>query len=98
MVSKIKMTINAINFLLLLMLGASQVALVLKNPPANAGDVRDAGSIPGSGRSSGGGNGNPLQYSCLENSMNRGTWWATVHRVAKSRTQLSNLAQLVLIL
>ena len=49
---------------------------VVKNPPANAGDVRDMGLIPGSGRSSGGGNGNPLQYSCLENSMDRGAWWA----------------------
>ena len=51
---------------------ASQVALVIKNPPANAGDTRDTGSIPGSGRSPGGGLGNPLQYSCLENPMNRG--------------------------
>ena len=54
------------------------VALVVKNPPANTGDGRDAGSIPGSGRSPGVGNGNPLQYSCLENSMDRGAWWATV--------------------
>ena len=60
---------------------------VVKNPPANAGD---AGSIPGSGRSPGGGNGNPLQYSCLENSMDTGTWWATVHGVAKSQTRLSD--------
>ena len=51
---------------------------------------RDPGSIPGSGRSPGEGNGNPLQYSCLENSMDRGAWWATVHGVAKSWTQLSN--------
>jgi len=64
----------------------SQVALVVKNPPANAEDIRDRGSITGSGRSSGEGNGNSLQYSCLENSMDRGAWWATVHRVAKSRT------------
>ena len=71
---------------------ASQVLLVVKNPLANAGDVRDAGSIPGSGRSPGEGNGNPLQYSCLENSMDRGAWWATVHRITKSRTRLSNLA------
>ena len=56
---------------------------VVKNPPSNAGDTRDAGSIPGLGRSSGGGNGNPLQYSCLENPMDRGVWWATVHRVTK---------------
>ena len=56
---------------------------VVKNPPANAGDV---GSIPGSGRFPGEGNGNPLQYSCLENSMDRGAWWTTVHAVAKSHT------------
>ena len=58
--------------------------LVVKNLPADAGDIKGAGSIPGSGRSPGGGHGNPLQYSCLENSMDRGTWWATVHGVAKS--------------
>ena len=58
-----------------------------KNPPANAGDV---GSIPGLGRSSGEGNGNPLQYSRLGNPMDRGAWWATVHMVAKSQTRLSN--------
>ena len=52
--------------------------------------VRDLGSIPGSGRSPGEGNGNPLQYSCLENPMDGGAWWATVHGVAKSRTQLSD--------
>ena len=57
---------------------ASQVALVVKNLPANAGDVRDVGSIPGMKRSPGGGHGNPLQYSCLENHMDRGAWWATV--------------------
>ena len=62
---------------------ASQVALVLKNLPANAGDVRDGGSIPGSGRSPGGGNDNPLQYSCLGNPMDRGAWWATVQGVLK---------------
>ena len=55
---------------------------MVKNLPANAGDIRDAGSIPGSGRSPGGGHGNPLQYSCLENPMNRGAWWATVCGVA----------------
>ena len=57
-----------------------------KNPPANTGDARDAGSIPRSGRSPGGGHGNPLQYSCLENSMDRGAWQAIVHGVTKSRT------------
>ena len=56
---------------------------VVKNLPANAGDVGDTGSIPGSQRSPGRGNSNSLQYSCLENSMDRGTWWATVHGVAK---------------
>ena len=65
---------------------ASQVALVVKNPPANAGDIRDAGLIPGSGRSPGGRHGNPLQDSCLENPTDRGAWQATVHEIAKSRT------------
>ena len=67
--------------------GASQVVLVVKNPPAKAGDVRDAGSISGSGRVPGEGHGNSLQYSCLENPMDREAWWATVHRVTKSQTQ-----------
>ena len=62
------------------------MVLVVKNASANAGDVRDADLIPGSGRSPGGGHGNPLQYSCLENPMDRGAWRATVHRVTKSRT------------
>ena len=66
---------------------ASQVELVVKNPPANAGDVRDKGLIPGSGRFPGEGNGYPLQYSCLENPMDRGAWWATVHGVEKSQTK-----------
>ena len=65
----------------------SQVPLVVRNLPANAEDVRDAGSILGSGRSPGGGHGNPLQYSCLENPMDRGAWWATVHGVAESATE-----------
>ena len=60
------------------------MALVVKNLPASAGDVRDAGSVPGFGRSSGGGHGNPLQYSCLENPMDRGAWQATAHGVAES--------------
>ena len=66
--------------------GASQVALVVENPPANAGDIRDAGSIPGSGRSPGGGQGNPLQYSCLEDPKDRGAWWAIVRGVAELGT------------
>ena len=61
-----------------------------KNLPANAGDTRYMGSIPGSGRCSGVGNGNPLQYSCLKNSMDRGAWWAIVHVVARSQTRLNN--------
>ena len=73
----------------LLNIWASQVALLVKNPPTNAGDTRDGVSLPGLGRSTGVGNGNPLQYSCLENSMDRGSWWATVHGATKSLTQLS---------
>ena len=61
---------------------------MVKNPPANAGDLRDEGSIPGSGRSPGGGLGNPLQHSCLENPMDRGAWWATVCGVTKRQTRL----------
>ena len=64
---------------------ASQVAVVVKNLPANAGDAGDESSLPGSGRSPRGGNGNPLLYSCLENSMDRGVWWATVRGAAKSQ-------------
>ena len=64
------------------------MVLVVKNPPTNAGDIKDIGSIPGLGRSPGGGQCKPLQYSCLENPMDRGGWWATVHRVAKSQIQL----------
>ena len=67
---------------------ASQVVLVVKNLPANAGDQRGVGSIPRLGRSPRGGHGNPLQYSCLENPMDRGAWWVTVPRVAKSSTRL----------
>ena len=63
---------------------------MVKNLPANAGDKRDVGLIPGLGRSPGGGNGNPLQYSHLENLMDRGAWQATVHGVTKSQTQLSD--------
>ena len=68
---------------------------VVKNPPANAGDVR---SIPGLGRCPGEGNGNPLQYSCLGNPMEEGPWWATVHGVAKSQTRLSDLTHFKLII
>ena len=67
-------------------LEASQIVLVVKNQPANAGDLRDMGSIPGSRRSPGGGHVNPRQYSCLENPMDRGAWQAIVHRVAESDT------------
>jgi len=62
---------------------------VIKNLSANAGDIRDAGSIPGLERLPGEGNGNPLQYSCLGNLMDRGAWWTTVHRVAKVRHDLA---------
>ena len=62
------------------------MVLVVKNPPANAGDKRDMSLIPGPGRSPGVGNGNPLQYSCLENPMDRGAWQVIVHRVAKIQT------------
>ena len=66
--------------------GVSQVAVVVKNPPANAGDIRDMDSMLGLGRSPGGVHGNPLQYSCLENPMDRGGWGATVHGGAESDT------------
>ena len=62
---------------------------MVKNAPASAGDAGEVGSIPGLGRFSTGGNGNPLQYSCLGNTVDKGAWWATVQRVAKSQTQLS---------
>ena len=69
-----------------------QVVLEVKNPPASAGDVRDAAAIPGSGRSPGGGHGNPLQYSWLENPMDTGACLAPVHRIAKSQTGLRRLS------
>ena len=74
------------------MVRASPVALVVKNPPANAGDTGDAGSIPRLGRSPRGEHGDPLQYSCLENPMDRGAWRAAVHKVAKSWTQPKGLS------
>ena len=66
---------------------------MVKNAPANAGAEGDSGSIPGLGRSPEGENGNPLQYSCLENPMDRAAWWTVVHGVAESQTQLTTYAQ-----
>ena len=63
------------------------MALVVKNPPVDAGDIRDEGLIPGSGRSPAGGHGNPLQYSCLENPMDRGAWWAPQDRKETDSTE-----------
>ena len=68
------------------------MVLVVKNLPANAGDIRDSSSIPGLGRSPGGEHGNPLQCSCLENPMDRRAWWATGHRVVKTLIQLKQLS------
>ena len=73
-------------------IGASQEDLVVENLAFSSGDIRNVGSVPGSGRYSGGGNGNPLQYLCLENSMDRGAWWATIPGVTKSRTLLKQLS------
>ena len=73
--------------------GASQMARVIKNPPANAGDARDTGSVPGLGRAPGEGNGRPLQYSCLENSMDRGVCLTIVPGVAQSQKRLSTHTQ-----
>ena len=73
-------------------IGEAWLVLVVKNPPVNAGDVRGVCLIAGLGRSPGGGNGNPLQYPCLENPKDRGTWWATVHGVARSWTRLKRLS------
>ena len=69
---------------------ASQVVLVVKNPFPKEGDSRDMGFLPALERSPGGGHGNPLQYSCLKYLMDRGAWWATVHRVSKTQTRLSD--------
>ena len=74
-------------------LRVSQVVLGVKNPAGNAGDIRDVGSIPGSGRSPGEGHENLFLYSCLENPLNRRTWWATVHSITKSKTQLKWLSK-----
>ena len=82
----------------LFLIRASLVAQMVKNLPANAGDTGNEGLIPGLGKSPGEGNGNPLQYSCLENPMDRGAWQATVHGVKKSRTRLSTHAFFSLIL
>ena len=71
-------------------MGTHSVALVVKNPPANAGDIGDVGSVPRSGRPPGGGNDNPPQCSCLENPMDRGGWWATVRGVTESQTWLND--------
>ena len=68
------------------------MVLVIKNPPANAEDLREADLTPGLGRSPGGGHSSPLQYSCLENPMDRGACWVTVHRVSKTQTQLKHLS------
>ena len=67
--------------------------LVVKNLPVNARDTGDTSSIPGLGRSPGGGNGNPLQYACLENPMDRGAWWATVHGATKESMRLNTAEQ-----
>ena len=77
---------------LMTFIGASQVALVIKNLPTNTGDIRDVGSIPGLETSPGRGHGNPLHCSCLENARDRGAWRATVHRVTKKWTQLKRLS------
>ena len=71
--------------------------LVVKNPPASAGDIRDMDSIFGLGRSPGGEHGNPLQYSCLENPRDRGAWWASVYGVAQSQTRLKRLSKRVIL-
>ena len=85
-----------VNLLYYIDLWILKVALVVKNPPARAGDARDMGSIPGSGSSPGVRSGNPHQYPCLENPVDRGAWWFTVHGVAKSQAQLSDFTLLLL--
>ena len=73
-------------------LWVSRVVLVVENPPADGREVKDSGSVPGSGKCPGGEHGNPLQYSCLENPVDRGAWWLMVHRVTKSWTQLKRIS------
>ena len=85
---KVKFYVALSTNLKLTFAGASQMVLVVKKLPANAGDARDTGSIPGLGRTPEEGHGSPLQYSCLENPMDRGAWQAMIHSVAKSRTRL----------
>ena len=68
------------------------MAPVIKNPPANAGSIRDTGAIPGSGRSPGGGHSDPLRYSSLQNPMDKGSWQSTVHGITKSQIQLKPLS------
>ena len=87
--------VNGGCWLLLTVPLASQVVPGAKHPPANGGDEGDAGSIPGLGRHPGGGNGNPLQSSCLVNPMNRGAWQAADHRVAKIQTRLKRLSMCI---
>ena len=79
---------NSVSPLLNIKQGSFPGGSVVKNLPVNAGGIRDVGSFSGLGRSPGGGHGNPLQYSCLDNPMDRGTWGVTVHGVTKSQTQL----------
>ena len=88
------MLINYFLTVLVNTLRNSQVVCVVKSPPANEEDIRDADLIPGSGRFSGVGHGNPLQYSYLENSMDTGAWWAMVLGVTESQTQLKQLSML----
>ena len=71
----------------------SCLSQMIKNPPANAGHVRDVGSIPGLGRSPGGGQGIPLQYSCLENPMDRGAWWASLHREGHKESDMTEVTE-----
>ena len=90
---RVSVCVCVTQFIATLTCRASQVALVAKHPPASEGDIRDVGSIPGLGRSLGGGHGNSLQYFCLENPMDRRGWQATVHRVTKTWTQLKALSR-----